>query len=405
MSNSLAIAAATATLRNLLHAGLTADVPDATVTTKALDKARDGNSANQVNLFLYRTETSGAWRNIDMPRQVQHGETGRPPLGLNLYYLITAYGKDDDDALGHRLLGRAMSLLHDHPLLGAEEIKTALPGNDLHEQVERVRITPEPLSVDEMSKLWTTFQSQYRISAAYQVAVVLIESRHRARTPLPVLTRGPGDEGVTAQADLVPPFPTLESMQLPNRQPSARLGDVLTLRGHHLDGGSVVVRFMNRRLSEAIQVAPQSGHTATEIAVQIPNQPAKWVAGFYAVAAVISPTVGPDRMTNELSFPLAPRIVGGVPATLARDGDGNVSLTLTCSPEVTPAQRAALLLGDREILAAAHTTQTASLTFNIVGAPVGEHFVRLRVDGVDSLLVDRSQTPPVFDTTQKVTIT
>jgi hypothetical protein len=31
--------------------------------------------------------------------------------------------------------------------------------------------------------------------------------------------------------------------------------------------------------------------------------------------------------------------------------------------------------------------------------------VRLRVDGVDSLLVDRSVSPPVFDTSQKVTVT
>jgi hypothetical protein len=31
--------------------------------------------------------------------------------------------------------------------------------------------------------------------------------------------------------------------------------------------------------------------------------------------------------------------------------------------------------------------------------------VRLRVDGVDSLLVNRAVTPPVFDQTQKVTVT
>ena len=45
-----------------------------------------------------------------------------------------------------------------------------------HEQIERVRITPQPLSVDELSKLWTAFQTHFRISAAYQVSVVLIES-------------------------------------------------------------------------------------------------------------------------------------------------------------------------------------------------------------------------------------
>ena len=31
--------------------------------------------------------------------------------------------------------------------------------------------------------------------------------------------------------------------------------------------------------------------------------------------------------------------------------------------------------------------------------------MRLRVDGVDSLLVDKTVTPPVFDPAQKVTVT
>jgi hypothetical protein len=35
----------------------------------------------------------------------------------------------------------------------------------------------------------------------------------------------------------------------------------------------------------------------------------------------------------------------------------------------------------------------------------GDYWTRLRVDGIDSMLVDRSKTPPVFDPTQKVTVT
>ncbi|MFQ5927043.1 MAG: DUF4255 domain-containing protein [Terriglobia bacterium] len=405
MSNSLAIATVTATLRNLLMQGVTADLPGTSVTTSPLDKARDGNdNGNQINLFLYQTVFNAAWRNMDMPRQVKPGETGQPPLPLTLYYLITAYGQNDDDTLSHRLLGRTMNILHDHPVLGAAEIEAALPGNDLHEQVERVRITPEPLSLDDMSKLWNAFQTQYRISAAYQVSVVLIESSRLARTPLPVLTRGPGDEGVTAQPDLMPPFPTLESVRAPNQQPSARLGDVLTISGHHLDSDAIVVRFMNPRLAAAIEVPPLPGPTSTEITVQLPDDPANWPAGFYTLAAVISRAGQVDRTTNELPFALAPRITTAPPITVARNAAGDASITLTCSPQVRSAQRAALLLGDREVLAQSHPVQTDTLTFLVTAAPVGEHLVRLRVDGVDSLLVDRTVTPPVFDPTQKVTI-
>src|SRR5690348_13905400 len=67
MSNSLAIAAVTAALRHLLDRGLSADVPGTRVTTRPPDKARDGQSGNQVNLFLYRTAPNAAWRNADWP--------------------------------------------------------------------------------------------------------------------------------------------------------------------------------------------------------------------------------------------------------------------------------------------------------------------------------------------------
>ena len=408
MSNSMAIAAVTATLRNLLFQGVTADpdLVDTTVTTQAPDQARDSNNnANQINLFLYQTEPSAAWRNMDMPRQVKPGETGQPPLALNLYYLITAYGRNDDDVFGHRVLGRAMSSLHDHPVFGAEEIKAALFGNDLHEQVERVRMTPQSLSLEEMSKLWNTFQTRYRISAAYQVSVVLIESTRPAKTPLPVLTRSSDDQGITARADLTPPFPTLESVDPPDNQPSACLGGVLTLSGHHLDGDSVLVRFMSRRLTQAIEVSPLAGGTAREIRVELPDEPANWHAGLYSLAAIISRADDQDRTTNELPLSLAPRITTGLPITIARNPGGDAEIILTCSPQVQPEQRAALLLGDREVLAQPHPVQTDTLMFVVTDANPGEYFLRLRVDGVDSLLVDRTVIPPVFDETQKVEIT
>lgn len=407
MSNPLAIAAATATLRNLLQYVPTVDptLADTTVTTQPPDKARNTNRTNQINLFLYQTAPNAALRNMDMPRQVKPGETAQPPLALTLHYLVTAYGRDDDDVFGHRLLGRAMSILHDHPLLGSDEIEGALPGNDLHEQLERVRITPQSLSLEELSNLWNTFQTQYRISAAYQVSAVLIESTRTGKTPLPVLTRGPQDEGAVAQPDLTPPFPTLVEASLPNRQSSARLGDLLIIRGHHLEGDGVIVRFAHARLEDPVEVAALPERTAIELPVRIPNDPAGWPAGFWGLAARIIQSGQPDRITNELVIALAPRIVTIDPQTAPRDPAGNVTFQLTCSPEVRPGQRAALLLGDREVLAEAHPAQTDTLTFRVLAASPGTHFVRLRVDGVDSLLIDRSVTPPVFDLTQRVTIT
>ena len=43
-----------------------------------------------------------------MPRQLRPGESGTPPLALNLHYLLTAYGRgeSDNDAVSHRVHGR-----------------------------------------------------------------------------------------------------------------------------------------------------------------------------------------------------------------------------------------------------------------------------------------------------------
>src|SRR5271165_5972473 len=126
MSNRLAIAAVTACLRNLLANALARDddLSDAVVTAQPLDKARDpAATSNQLNLFLYMISPNAAWRNQDMPGRTRPGEVASPPLALNLFYLVSAYGRDNDVQLpfSQLLLGQAMSVLYDHPVLGHDE--------------------------------------------------------------------------------------------------------------------------------------------------------------------------------------------------------------------------------------------------------------------------------------------
>src|SRR5215471_12758872 len=108
MSTPLAIAAVTATLHKLLDDRLNAQGQVAEVTTLPPDKARSGShTGNQVNLFLYQAMLNAAWRNRDIPNVVRPGSVGQPPLPLNLYYIITAYGVNDDDTNSHPLLGQS----------------------------------------------------------------------------------------------------------------------------------------------------------------------------------------------------------------------------------------------------------------------------------------------------------
>jgi hypothetical protein len=406
MSKANAIAAVTATLQAILGTEITADpdLNDTTVTALPLDKARGTNTTNQLNLFLYQVLPNAAWRNRDMPVTVRPGETGNSPLALDLHYLVTAFGRENDASqpFDHHLLGKAMSVLNDHALLGPDEIRVAFPGSGLESQPDRVRITLQPLSVEDISKLWMGFATQYRVSVGYDVSVALIDSTQPVKAPLPVLTRGAQDKGWASGLSLVPPVPSLFSVTPPNRQTSARLGDTLTIDGVNLDGTNIGVQFDHPLWSQTVEIAPNPGGGASRIGVQIPNQPTVWPSGFYTLATLVQrPGETFRRTTNQLAFSLAP-VVTLAPASAAA---GNIDYTATCSPQIWAGQIASLLLGDREVPADSFSSQTPTLTFAATNVASGSHYFRLRVDGVDSLLVNRSVTPPVFDSTQQVTVT
>ena len=428
MSGSLAIAAVTSMLQSVLETGLRADdaIPGIRVTARPLDKARETSHTHQVNLFLYEVQPSAAWRNRDIPWRIKPGETGHTPLALELTYLMTAYYGENEDGtdtttdagrlLGsQRLLGRAMGILHDNAVLGADVINGLLPSQDRleqpYDQVEHVRIRPQPLSLDEMSKLWGSFQTEYRTSAAYQVSAVLIESTREAKTPLPVLRRGETDRGAFVLAAL---SPTLGEVRPPHGKASAELGDTLTILGENMDGSGLTVRFHHPRLDAFLELAPEAGGTPNQTQVRLPaasepGVPAAWLAGIYTLSLVVQRTDLPPWTTNEVPLALAPQVEITAPAS-RQAPQGDLSLTLTCSPQVGAEQRVALLFGDREIQVGALTTPAdpnaeTTLIFQVSNTQPGEYVLRVRVDGVDSIPVDFTSDPPQFSDDQKVTIT
>jgi hypothetical protein len=410
MSNSLAIAATTLTLHHLLLTRIPAldpELADLEVTAQPPDLARKGITKSQLNLFLYQTVVNAAWRNHDMPRQLRPGETGQPPLALNLHYLLTAYGRgdSDNDALSHRVLGGAMSVLHDHPVLGRQEIDLALASSELADQFERLRVTPLPVGVDELSKLWTIFQSQYRISAAYEVTVVLIDSGTPIRAPLPVLTRGVG-----ASAG---PAPVLREIQPPHSQQAARLGEDIVILGQQLSSANAVLVFKSPRQDTPIQLPLLAGGTSDSIGAHLPDLPddsqayTRWVPGGYTCALVLQPPGQPALASTPVAFALAPRIT----VSPNHAAPGTVALTLTCAPRLVDGQRVLLIFGDRPVEPSSITTpadiaQPSTLTFSVPDVANGNYLVRLRVDGVDSIPVQYSGTPPVpaFDHSQRVSV-
>jgi hypothetical protein len=400
MSNPRAIAAVTATLRRLLVGSIAseADLGDVVVTAQPLDKARDSTATNnQLNLFLYLIAPNAAWRNHYMPGHSKPGEVGYPPLALNLYYVLTAYGRDDDieKPFSHLLLGHAMRFLYDHPLLGAAEIAASLQDNDLGDQVERVRITLQPLSIEEISRLWAGFQMQYRLSVAYEIGVALIESERPIRAAAPVLSRGPDGAGFSSSADPRAAYPTLDALA-PQRP--VRLGESLKLVGSGLSGDHISALINSVRFETPIET-PATLDQNGAASVTLPSD-AMLPPGPCLVSLKID-AGGRTRRTNQIPFMLAPKITSAMPVRISRAAS---PLALSVVPTPLAAQRVALILGDSEILA--QTREGSTVRFAVDGVAPGVYLARLRVDGVDSLSVlDPQAARPVFDPSQTIEVT
>lgn len=269
MSDFQAIGAVSATLQSLLYDRMERPdgVTDIQVTVgppRANGKdAEPAPESARVNLFLYRVTENGFLQNQEIPGRGSPDAYGHPPLSLNLHYLITAYGSEPvtrfgntigtvyDDKPAHFVLGSAMRVLHDYAIV-TDQLRTVNPPSgepilhaSLQSEFERVKLMLEPLSLEDVTKVWTALTLRYRLSAAYAVHVVQIESRRPRRFPRPVgeppspypppggpPVPGPLVQVVTLQAPSISDVRVRrlgEALERP--LPYARIGDTLVLLG------------------------------------------------------------------------------------------------------------------------------------------------------------------------------
>lgn len=438
MSTALAIAGVTAVLRDLLNDGVVnhnvSGVLGSSVTVSVLAPDRvvppSASEASQLNLFLYLVTPNQSWRNEALPARDASGRQRlmNPPLALDLHYLLSVYSGGDLHA--EILLGYAMQLLHEMPVLTRAAIRRALnPSPDvgsalppalraladsgLEDQVELIKLTPQYLNTEEMSKLWTAMQSSFRPTAAYVASVVLIEAQQPVRAPLPVLSRGDTftsltgerrDRGIEVIPSLLPPLPMLTAAVPPARQPVAVIDDTVSLQGHHLDGSNREVLLTNDRFeieTTLPALPPASPPTNTDMLIEfsLQGQAAALPVGVYRVAARLQrPGESDPRETNRVALTLAPRMTN-LPLTVARDADGSASFTIDFIPLLHVGQSAVLILGQTEYLPQSSLGSPATqLNFVIPDALPGSHLARLRIDGIESPIIDLSAEPPATPT-------
>ncbi len=421
MSNFLAIAAATATLRQILDDAVQEDVPGAVATMVRPDAPANTLPNPGVNAYLYQVGHNAAWRNADIPtRQADGRLMQRPCVAIDLHYLLTFHG--NDGALEpQRVLGSAVRALHDQPLLTRSMIRSVinaavlqdpqhfLAPADLDSEVELVKFTPLLLSLEELSKLWSVFfQTTYMLSIAYQGTVVLIESVRTPQRALPVRKRAL--HVLQFRQPRIVQIRAALGLHLP-----ITAGDTVQILGEELRGESTEVRI------DDLTVAPPVAQVADEeIRLALPNT---LRAGAHSLQVIHPQTMGAPPVahsgveSNAVPFMLQPTIAPPAVSNVApaRDANGSqvvvegvvlqsAQVRVNFTPAVGRDQRTSLLLNElsppagrpgrayqfaapaQNGIAAPNQTETDVIDFDVHRLFPGQYLARVQVDGAESPL-------------------
>lgn len=182
MSNALAIATVTQALALLIERELPPDI-DFAVNVQTRKPPTEPTTEPTITVFCYQVVPDVALRNADLPSRDSTGRpVRRPAAALDLNYLISAYG-EENELVGQRLIGSVVRTLHEiailpHDVIAEAAARPYLRGSDLADAVQKVRFTPIQMDVDETSKLWGTLHATpYTLSVTYQAALVLLDGR------------------------------------------------------------------------------------------------------------------------------------------------------------------------------------------------------------------------------------
>ena len=291
MSDFRALAGVSATLRTLLRdrmelpPGFTGDrIPISIGTPTAPPEQTDGAPVAEgarINIFLYQVQESPQLKNYDLPGRGSPMAYGHPPLSLNLNLMLTAYGSEVEEENGLNemvaqfLLGSAMRVLHDYPIITAQMQTHRQPFGQsiLHDSLrnadETIKLCLDPITLEDLTKVWTALTIPYRLSVAYSVSVVQIESQTTRSYPRLVGEPPLGGPGIVAVPLDRPGIDSLsirrpgDPPEMERTIPYARIGDTLIIHG----------RNFNRAIEVDLNglVIPIEPISATRIEVVIPD--------------------------------------------------------------------------------------------------------------------------------------
>lgn len=196
MATYRAIAAVGKTLVNALK--------DASVGTEfgglrfELFQAGDFKGTNPIqdgiSLYLYRVSVNTSRRNLP-PGVGPDGQRFRPPIPVDLFYMLTPWGKDVEKQ--HRLLGWAVREMQNIPVLPAALLNHYVPEGDTFRPSETVEVILETVSLQDVTNILERLDINQMLSVCYVARTVLLESAVPLDGGAPVQTRAFDYEKVT----------------------------------------------------------------------------------------------------------------------------------------------------------------------------------------------------------------
>ncbi|HQZ02047.1 MAG TPA: DUF4255 domain-containing protein [Thauera sp.] len=121
---------------------------------------------NRITLFLYRIMVN------EHARQSAHlrgSSAGIGPLGLDLHYLMSAWGMTAQDE--QVALTWALRQLHQNPVL---DISSLTPDAGWASD-EVIQIVPSELATEDVMRIWDALTPSYRLSVSYMARLVRID--------------------------------------------------------------------------------------------------------------------------------------------------------------------------------------------------------------------------------------
>jgi hypothetical protein len=139
-----------------------------------------------ISLYLYRVGVNASLRNMP-PVVGADGKQKRPPLPLDLYYVMTAWAKTA--VKQQRLLGWAIRTLEDVTILPSTLLNNYSPEPDIFQPNETVELIFDSLTLQDWSNLWNSTKTSPTVSIAYIARIINIESQMTMTTTTFAQTR------------------------------------------------------------------------------------------------------------------------------------------------------------------------------------------------------------------------